>query len=116
MALDETARKKIVMSARHWMTREHGRDDGFAEWYWNAGREDEHSEAYAAWLTSPARIEWWAERNGIFVGKSFARWYLKTGRTDPWSQAYEVFRSTPPAVIVAELKAAEGCPVPDSMV
>ena len=67
--------------------------DGFPEWCWDTGREDDYAAAHAVWLTSPARIERWAERNGIFVGRAFAGWYLAEGRTDTFTEAYEVYRS-----------------------
>lgn len=111
-------RDRVVSAALRWVTREHGQDDGFAEWYWGAGREDSYPGAHVAWLASPARIERWAERHGVFPPRTrgFARWYVRTGRTDSWTQAYEVFRSTPSAAIVAELKTVDGCPTLDSMV
>lgn len=68
--------------------------DGFPEWCWDTGREDDPAAAHATWLASPARIERWAERNGIFIGKGFARWFLAEQRTDTYAAAYEVYRVT----------------------
>lgn len=100
-------RDRVVSAARRWAVAEHGQDSGFAQWYWDVGRDDVYPEAYAAWLGSPERIERWAERYGVLppTTRGFARWYTQTGRTDPWADAYEVFRSTPASEIVAELKA-----------
>lgn len=105
---EDVQRARTVSEARRWVTGEHDHDDGFAQWYWDAGRDDGYPEAYAAWLASPERIERWAERHGVFPPRTrgFARWYVRTGRTDSWAQAYEVYRSTPAAEIVAELRAA----------
>lgn len=75
--------------------------DGFPEWCWDTGRENDCAAAHEVWLTSPARIERWAERNGIYVGKGFARWYLAEQRTDTFAEAYEVYR----AMVHAEAEA-----------
>ncbi|WP_086559899.1 hypothetical protein [Streptomyces africanus] len=90
----ETAeRSKRIAAARQWAECA-GKEarDGFPEWYEDTGRADRYTDAYAAWLASPARIERWAERSGIFVGKGFAKWYLGTERTDTFAEAYEVYR------------------------
>lgn len=63
-----------------------------------------HTDAYAAWLASPARIERWAERSGIFVGRGFARWYLAEGRADSFATAYEEYRAMLHAEIEADRK------------
>lgn len=88
-------RKKGVAAIRRWVENA-GKDtrDGFPEWCWDTGRENDPAAAHAVWLTSPARIEQWAERNGIFIGKGFARWYLEEQRTDTYAEAYEVYRVT----------------------
>jgi hypothetical protein len=85
-------RRKRIAAARQWETAQGKPNAGFSEWYEDTGREDDYAAAYAAWLISPAKIERWAERNGIFVGRGFARWYIETERTDPYAEAYEEYR------------------------
>lgn len=109
MGLEE-AKRRVLGAAQQWVVREHGRDDGFTEWYWNSGRGDTYAVAYADWLASPERIERWAERHGVLhpTTRGFARWYSRTGRTDSWAEAYEVFRGTPASEIVAGLRRSTG--------
>ncbi|WP_030248200.1 hypothetical protein [Streptomyces sp. NRRL S-455] len=85
-------RNKRIAAARQWETAQGKPDAGFPKWYEDTGRTDSYAEAYAAWLVSPAKIERWAERSGIFVGRGFARWYIETDRTDSYADAYEIYR------------------------
>lgn len=95
-------RRKRIAAARQWETAQGKPDAGFPEWYEDTGRTDDYAAAYAAWLVSPGKIERWAERNGIFIGKGFARWYIDTDRTDPYADAYEVYRT----MVLSEAEAA----------
>jgi hypothetical protein len=95
-------RRQGIAAIRQWAGAA-GKDtrDGFPEWCWDTGRENDCAAAHALWMASPARIEQWAERNGIFIGKGFARWYLENKRTDTFAEAYEVYR----AMVLAEVEA-----------
>jgi len=86
-------RRKIETGARAWAQARRIDNDGFATWYADSWREDEYATAYAEWLGTPDRIEWWAERNGIFVGRGFSRWYFRENRTDPYEEAYSVYKA-----------------------
>lgn len=103
---EAAVRWKRIAAAREWVVSTHKTDRGFADWYEKYNRSDVYADAYADWLKSPARIEWWAERSGSYVGKGFARWYIATGRTDPWSDAYELYRALPARDVLAQLEAA----------
>lgn len=95
-------RRQGIAAVRQWAGAA-GKDteDGFPEWCWDTGRENDCATAHDLWLTSPARIERWAERHGIFIGKGFARWYLAEQRTDTFAEAYEEYR----AMVLAEAEA-----------
>lgn len=87
-------RYRGVDAARRWAEANgHDSHDGFPEWCWDTGRDDDHAAAYGVWMASPARIERWAERHGVFVGKGFARWYLEEQRTGPFAEAYREYRA-----------------------
>lgn len=87
-------RRRGIAEIRQW-AESVGKDvgDGFPEWCWDTGREDDRAAAHAVWLTSPARIERWAERSGIFIGKGFTKWYLENECTDSFAEAYEEYRA-----------------------
>lgn len=98
-------RKRRIAAARTWTETAGREDQGFSEWYSDSGQDlsgVSYADAYEAWLTSPARIEWWAERQRIYVGRGFARWYLAEGRTDSYAEAYEVYRALLHAEIAAD--------------
>lgn len=98
-------RQRDIDAARRWAANA-GKNsrDGFPEWCGDPKWRGGYAAAHEAWLTSPARIERWAERSGIFVGRGFARWYLAEGRTDTFAEAYEVYRAMLNAEIEADRK------------
>lgn len=104
-------RHRGVDAARRWAeSNGHDSRDGFPEWCWDTGREGDYAAAHETWMSSPARIERWAERHGIFVGKAFAGWYIAEGRSDAFADAYREYR----ALRAAELfnsRCPEGTPV-----
>lgn len=90
---ETTARQRRIAAVREWVEKSPGRAcDGFPEWYEDQGLSSSYEDAYRLWASSPGRIERWAERQGIYVGRFFARWYLSTGRTDTYAHAYEIYR------------------------